>query len=131
MLLNRHTPNTNTNVHTRAHAHTHPRAHPHAHALGRPLGPFNSWDRLPYLTTVGNGTASLRPAWNHLVQNLFFSGSPFSIDTDDGSDWLNVSSNVVYKQPLFKLDYGGHSKAGRNPPLATDNLLEDTGGWHQ
>ena len=49
-----------------------------------------------------------------MVQNLFFSGSPFSIDTDDGSDWLNVSANVVYKQPLFKLDYGGHSKQYTN-----------------
>lgn len=71
---------------------------------------LNLRDRLPYLTTVKNGTATLQPAWNHLVQNFFFSGSPFSIDTDDGSDWLNVSSNVVYKQPLFKVDYGGHSK---------------------
>ena len=73
-------------------------------------GPFNSWDRLPYLTNVRNGSASLVPAFNHLTSNLFFSGSPFAIDTDDGSDWLNVSRNVVYKQPLFKLDYGGHSK---------------------
>jgi hypothetical protein len=54
-------------------------------------GPFNSWDRLPFLTKVKDGaTPSLYPAWNHLTRNLFFSGSPHAIDTDDGSDWLNA-----------------------------------------
>lgn len=51
------------------------------------------------------------PAQNHLTRNLFFSGSPFAIDTDDGSNALNASSNVVFKQPLFKDDYGGHSQS--------------------
>jgi len=59
---------------------------------------------------VRNGSASLVQATSHLTSNFFFSGSPFAIDTDDGTSWLNASSNVVYKQPLFKVDYGGHSK---------------------
>jgi hypothetical protein len=65
---------------------------------------------LPFLTDVRNGTPSLIPAHNHLRQNFLFSGSPFSIDCDDGSDQLNATENVVYKQPLFKDDYGGHSQ---------------------
>jgi hypothetical protein len=76
-------------------------------------GPYNSWDRLPFLTEVefNNGTASIGLAYNKLVQNFFFTGSPFSIDTDDGSDMVNATGNVIHKQPLFKTDYGGHTKA--------------------
>jgi hypothetical protein len=62
------------------------------------------------LTDVRNGTPSLIPARNQLRQNLFFSGSPFSIDCDDGSDQLDATQNVVYKRPLFKDDYGGHAQ---------------------
>lgn len=73
-------------------------------------GPYNSWDRLPFLTNVRNGSSSLVLAYNHLSSNMFFSGSPFSIDTDDGSDMLNATNNVVVNQPLFKTDYSGHTK---------------------
>ena len=45
------------------------------------------------------------------MSNFFFTGSPFSIDTDDGSDMVNATANVVFKQPLFKTDFGGHTKA--------------------
>jgi len=40
-------------------------------------GPYNSWDRLPFLTEVefGNGTASIGLAYNKLVANMFFSGT--------------------------------------------------------
>jgi hypothetical protein len=41
-------------------------------------------------------------------------GSPFSIDTDDGSDRVNCTSNVVVAQPLFKTDFSGHSKTFQN-----------------
>jgi hypothetical protein len=76
-------------------------------------GPYNSWDRLPFLTDVqfGNGTASIGLAFNKLVSNFFFSGSPFAIDTDDGSDMVNATANVIMRQPLFKTDFGGHTKA--------------------
>ena len=57
------------------------------------------------------GTASIGLAYNKLISNFFFSGSPFSIDTDDGSDMVNATSNVIFKQPLFKTDFGGHTKA--------------------
>jgi hypothetical protein len=41
---------------------------------------------------------------------MFFSGSPFAIDTDDGSDLLNATDNVIVAQPLWKTDFSGHSK---------------------
>ena len=31
--------------------------------------------------------------------------------TDDGSNMVNASSNVVYRQPLWKTDFGGHTKS--------------------
>jgi hypothetical protein len=34
-------------------------------------GCFNSWDRIPYLTTVRDGTPSLVPAENHITRNFF------------------------------------------------------------
>ena len=83
--------------------------------------PYNSWDRLPFLTDVkfGNGTGSISLAFNKLVSNFFFTGSPYSIDTDDGSDMVNATANVVYKQPLFKTDFGGVSVAALSAaPLA-------------
>jgi hypothetical protein len=77
------------------------------------LGWCSSWDRLPFLTDVkfNNGTGSISLAYNKLVSNFFFTGSPYSIDTDDGSDMVNATANVIYKQPLFKTDFGGHTKA--------------------
>ena len=77
-------------------------------------GPFNSWDRQPFLTVVRNGTPSLVPAFNHLVQNFFFGAGSgqnlFAMDTDDGSDMYNMSRNFVYHHQLFKTDVGGHTK---------------------
>lgn len=73
-------------------------------------GPYNSWDRLPYLTTVLNGSKTIDSSYNHLTANMFFSGSPFAIDTDDGSDRVNATNNVIVAQPLFKTDFAGHSK---------------------
>ena len=69
------------------------------------------WDRLPFLTTVRNGSASLVLAYNHLANNMLFSGSPGGLDTDDGSDMVNATSNVLYKNGLWKSDVGGHTKS--------------------
>ena len=66
------------------------------------------------MTEVGNGTASLVPAYSHLVQNFFFGGRSggnlYAMDTDDGSDNYNMSHNLVYHHNLFKTDVGGHTK---------------------
>jgi len=77
-------------------------------------GPYNSWDRLPFLTDVLNGTNSIDSAYNHLTGNMMFSGSPFAIDTDDGSDRVNCTGNVIVNTPLFKTDFAGHQKTFQN-----------------
>ena len=35
-------------------------------------GPFNSWDRVPYITTLRNGTASIIPQWREITKNLIY-----------------------------------------------------------
>lgn len=50
-------------------------------------GPFNSWDRQPFLTTVRNGTASLIPARNVLTKNFVmanYNANGGCFDNDDG-----------------------------------------------
>ena len=77
-------------------------------------GPFNSWDRLPYLTKVKNGTASLNPALSNLTRNFFINNyhSTWPIDHDDGSCYyLDSYSYLVYGG--YK-NYLGHSKTVQN-----------------
>lgn len=74
-------------------------------------GPFNSWDRLPFLTEVLNGTPSLTPAWNNIHNNFMLCnyGSNMCIDNDDGSAYyLNHHNFEVYGG--HKSDFGGHNK---------------------
>ena len=79
-------------------------------------GPFNSWDRQPYLTDLGSedGSASLFPAESFLINNFFINNyhSTWPIDHDDGScyytDQLNVLMYGGYK------NYLGHSKTVTN-----------------
>ena len=56
-------------------------------------GPYNSWDRLPFLTEVEfeNGTASIGLAYNKLVANMFFSG------IDD--NLFDLNSDVTTRVP--------------------------------
>lgn len=37
-----------------------------------------------------------------------------AIDTDDGSDRVNATSNVIVAQRLFKTDFAGHQKTFQN-----------------
>lgn len=73
-------------------------------------GPFNSWDRQPYLTEVKNGTPSLTPAQSNLTRNFFINNyhSTWPIDHDDGSCYYYDTYNyLVYGG--YK-NYLGHSK---------------------
>ena len=77
-------------------------------------GPFNSWDRLPYLTKVKNGTASLNPALSNLTRDFFINNyhSMWPIDHDDGSCYyLDTYNYLVYGG--YK-NYLGHSKTVQN-----------------
>ena len=74
-------------------------------------GPFNSWDRQPYLTAVEDGhTPSLTPAQSNITRNFIISNynSIFPIDHDDGScyyyDTYNYLAYGGYK------NYLGHTK---------------------
>ena len=72
-------------------------------------GPFNTWDRQPYLTDVRNGSASLIPAQSNTTQNFIIDNynSIRSIDHDDGSCYYYDTYNfIVYGG--YK-DYLGHS----------------------
>ena len=74
--------------------------------------PVNTWDRQPYLTTVRNGSASVQLAYNHFTENFFLGPRGHdALDTDDGSDWINATANVLHDAGLWKSDFGGHSKA--------------------
>eukprot|EP00755_Sulcionema_specki_P008788 Sspe_Gene.41907::Locus_20289_Transcript_1_1_Confidence_1.000_Length_2420::g.41907::m.41907 len=73
-------------------------------------GPFNSWDRQIFLTLV-RGYASTIPKWNTIENNLFIANynSQEGFDTDDGSSYYHVRSNVfVYGHNGLKSDLGGH-----------------------
>ena len=78
-------------------------------------GPFNSWDRLPYLTKVKNGsTSSLSPQVSNITRNFLISNyhSTFPLDHDDGSCYyLDTYNFMVYGG--FK-NFLGHSKIAQN-----------------
>ena len=74
-------------------------------------GCFNSWDRVPYITTVKDGhTPSLDPATSNITRNFFINNyhSTWPIDHDDGSCYYYDTFNYLvyggYKNFL------GHSK---------------------
>ncbi len=75
-------------------------------------GPFNSWDRQPFLTTVRDGTPSMTPAWREIHHNFFIDNySPQeNVDNDDGSSYYKTHDNFfVYGGNGMKNDFGGHS----------------------
>jgi hypothetical protein len=74
-------------------------------------GPFNSWDRQPYLTTVRTGEPSMTMAWRELHHNFFIDNySPQeNVDNDDGSEYYHTHENfLVYGNNGEKTDFGGH-----------------------
>eukprot|EP00759_Apiculatamorpha_spiralis_P016491 PhF_6_TR2266/c0_g1_i2/m.3917 len=74
-------------------------------------GPFNSWDRVPFLTTLYDGTPSLKVLWNHFHHNFMVANyfGQEAIDNDDGSGYYNIYANFfVYGQQGLKSDFGGH-----------------------
>ena len=60
-------------------------------------GPFNSWDRQPYLTEVRDGTPSLTPAQSNITRNFFINNyhSTWPIDHDDGSCYYYDTYNFL------------------------------------
>merc|ERR1712190_517932 len=74
-------------------------------------GPFNSWDRQPYLTSVRTGEPSMIMAWREIHHNFFIDNySPQeNVDNDDGSAYYKTHHNfLVYGSNGLKSDFGGH-----------------------
>lgn len=80
-------------------------------------GPFNSWDRQPFLTTVRTGEPSMVMQWREIHNNFFIDNySPQEdIDNDDGSCYYKSHDNVlVYGGQGMKNDFGGHDNQHYN-----------------
>jgi hypothetical protein len=74
-------------------------------------GPFNSWDRQPFLTTVKNGNPSMIMKWREIRNNFFIDNySPQeNVDNDDGSCYYHTYNNfMAYGGRGMKNDFGGH-----------------------
>jgi len=74
-------------------------------------GPINSWDRIPYITTLATGKPSVIPKLRDITRNFILStySSQEAIDNDDGSAYYNTHHNFfVYAADGLKSDFGGH-----------------------
>jgi hypothetical protein len=74
-------------------------------------GPFNSWDRQPFLTTVRTGEPSMIMQWREIHHNFLIDNySPQeNVDNDDGSAYYKTHNNfMVYGGQGMKNDFGGH-----------------------
>jgi len=75
-------------------------------------GAFNSWDRLPYITNIRNGTPSTVPAVNDVHHNMIvsnYNADGGCLDNDDGSAYYDIHDNVCYYGG-HKQNFDGHSK---------------------
>eukprot|EP01116_Phalansterium_solitarium_P022687 TRINITY_DN7582_c0_g1_i1.p1 TRINITY_DN7582_c0_g1~~TRINITY_DN7582_c0_g1_i1.p1 ORF type:complete len:924 (-),score=219.53 TRINITY_DN7582_c0_g1_i1:171-2942(-) len=76
-------------------------------------GPFNSWDRQPYVTLVRDGiTPTVIPAFNEIHHNFMvanYEANGGTLDNDDGSSFYEDHHNFfIYGG--HKSDFDGHSK---------------------
>jgi len=74
-------------------------------------GPFNSWDRVPYIHDFGGADATVIPHFRQIRKNFILSvySSQEAIDTDDGSAYYNTTQNfMAYGSAGLKSDFGGH-----------------------
>jgi len=80
-------------------------------------GAFNSWDRLPYITTVADGvTKTTVPAMNDVHNNFIvanYAADGGCLDNDDGSAYYSIHHNFC----VFgghKQNFDGHDKHASN-----------------
>ena len=59
-------------------------------------GPFNSWDRMPYITAL-SGKASVVPLERSIHHNFLVGNynALFAVDTDDGSSYYEIHHNFL------------------------------------
>lgn len=79
---------------------------------------FNSWDRLPYITDIRDGTPSTIPAWNDVHHNFIvanYAADGGCLDNDDGSSYYRIHHNFCV--------FGGHkSDFDGNRKISDHNL---------
>jgi len=82
------------------------------------IGPFNSWGRQLYITTVRDGvTESITPAPTEIAKNFVLSNyhGHEAIDNDDASEYFNTHNNFfVYGANGLKSDFEGHDNIHHN-----------------
>merc|ERR1711966_352076 len=84
-------------------------------------GPWNSWDRVPYITDIRTGKPSIVPADRHIHHNFVIGtyNSQEAIDTDDGSAYFKTYSNsFAYGDNGLKSDFGGHDHSWKDNIIA-------------
>lgn len=88
-------------------------------------GPINSWDRVPYITTVRNGTASAVPQYNIIgPANFIVAGGGAnggSVDNDDGSSYYWIHDNFFVYGGM-KSDFDGHGEHSVGNLMAYANV---------
>jgi hypothetical protein len=75
-------------------------------------GAFNSWDRLPYITTYNDGTPSTVPKVNNVHNNFIvanYAADGGCLDNDDGSSYYDIHHNLCMYGG-HKQNFDGHSK---------------------
>ena len=81
-------------------------------------GPFNTWDRVPYITNIRDGkTSSITPGFNHIYKNFVLGTyqTLCAIDNDDGSAQYKTYNNFfVYGSLGLKSHVNGHTQQHYN-----------------
>lgn len=77
-------------------------------------GLVNSWDRVPYITTVRTGQPSVIPATRVFRNNFFFStyASQEGVDNDDGSSYYLTEGVGAWE----RMGFGGPAALPNPPP---------------
>ena len=95
-------------------------------------GPFNSWDRQPFLTDVPDPeNPTVYPAVNNITHNFIIGnyGSSMCLDNDDGSSYYHHSNNyLIYGG--HKSNFGGHNKLSTNNYNIYPVVSSSSGTWH-
>eukprot|EP01060_Flectonema_neradi_P022943 TRINITY_DN3115_c0_g1_i6.p1 TRINITY_DN3115_c0_g1~~TRINITY_DN3115_c0_g1_i6.p1 ORF type:complete len:617 (+),score=153.29 TRINITY_DN3115_c0_g1_i6:596-2446(+) len=80
-------------------------------------GPFNSWDRQPFLTTERNGQPSVQMAWREIRNNFIIDNYNMQegVDSDDGSAYYHTHDNfLVSGSRGMKSGFAGHDNYHHN-----------------
>ena len=96
-------------------------------------GPFNSWDRQPYVTdVVEEGVFSTDMLWREVKNNFLVANyqSQEAVDNDDGSAYFETSYNfMVDSSNGMKNDFGGHDNRHHHNIYAyTGKCMQDWSG---